>query len=185
MRPSRVRGFTLVELLVVIAIIGTLVALLLPAVQKARESSRRSSCLNNLRQLALATLQFEERLRRIPGLVRTISGQHDELDDPASGFPTLPGPCSLLPDLERQAVYDDIRRPGDCQARYVEVYVCPSDGDKDAQPDRSSRTSPTAGASASGRRISACRTARSSIASTNPEADRRWKDIGSTAASTR
>ena len=56
-----------------IAIIGTLVALLLPAVQKARESSRRSSCLNNLRQLALATLQFEERLHRIPGLFENAS----------------------------------------------------------------------------------------------------------------
>ena len=71
-RPPRVRGFTLVELLVVIAIIGTLVAIMLPAVQKARESSRRSTCLNNIRQLALATLQFEERLNRIPALFEKL-----------------------------------------------------------------------------------------------------------------
>ncbi len=47
---------------------------MLPAVQKARESSRRSTCLNNIRQLALATLQFEERLHRIPGLFEKLRG---------------------------------------------------------------------------------------------------------------
>ena len=61
------RGFTLVELLVVIAIIGVLVALLLPAVQAAREASRRSSCANNLKQMSLSMLNFESAKRTLPG----------------------------------------------------------------------------------------------------------------------
>jgi prepilin-type N-terminal cleavage/methylation domain-containing protein len=59
-------GFTLVELLVVIAIIGVLVALLLPAIQAAREAARRSQCLNNLKQLSLGSMSFESARGGLP-----------------------------------------------------------------------------------------------------------------------
>ena len=62
----RTRGFTLVELLVVIAIIGVLVALLLPAVQSARESARRASCANNLHQIGVALQSFHNDHKKLP-----------------------------------------------------------------------------------------------------------------------
>ena len=97
-KHDRRTGFTLVELLVVIAIIGTLVGLLLPAVQAARESARRTSCTNNLKQLGLAIHSFHDANSRFPeanvGLSDTSSGG-------ACG-PTPYGPLvRLLPFLER------------------------------------------------------------------------------------
>ena len=89
---SRRRGFTLVELLVVIAIIGVLVALLLPAVQAAREAARRSQCSNNIKQMGLAFHNFHDTYNGMPGLVR---GEYR-----ASFF------VELYPFIEMQNVYN-------------------------------------------------------------------------------
>lgn len=98
-------GFTLVELLVVIAIIGVLVSLLLPAVQAARESARRTQCANHLRNLALACLVHEQTHGYLPS-----AGWHFQwAGDPDRGFgQTQPGAWtySLLPFLEEQALFD-------------------------------------------------------------------------------
>ncbi len=102
---TRRRGFTLVELLVVIAIIGILVGLLLPAVQAAREAARRMQCSNNVKQLALAALNYESAYKRFPsrqggsGYIRRYQ-QRMRL----SGF------AAMLPYLEQSALYNSIQQ---------------------------------------------------------------------------
>jgi len=123
------KGFTLVELLVVIAIIGVLVALLLPAVQRARESSRRTSCLNNLRQLSLAALVYETRMGSYPALFDQLADQHRTSYASSERWTTWA--VNLLPDLERVTLYEAYAT-GDTPLPnvYVETLLCPSDSVK-------------------------------------------------------
>ena len=110
LRPRRL-GFTLVELLVVIAIIGVLIALLLPAVQSARESARRATCQNHLKQLALAAHQHHTNHGILPS-----GGWTSWTGDPVQGFGRQqPGGWAyhVLPYIEQQAIFDIGSRGGD------------------------------------------------------------------------
>lgn len=104
---SRRKAFTLVELLVVIAIIGILVALLLPAIQAAREAARRTQCNNNLKQLGLAMQNYHDTYKRFPhhGIYHnmTQSGNSGNNWSNASKGSML---CKLLPFMEEQGLYD-------------------------------------------------------------------------------
>ncbi|HTN74650.1 MAG TPA: DUF1559 domain-containing protein [Pirellulaceae bacterium] len=99
MPNSRRGGFTLVELLVVIAIIGILVALLLPAVQAAREAARRTQCVNNMKQLGLALANYEVGLQTYPP---GAFWAYDPANNPIKGSILL----HILPFIEQQALYD-------------------------------------------------------------------------------
>ncbi len=122
-------AFTLVELLVVIAIIGTLIGLLLPAVQRARESSRRSTCLSNIRQLALAALQVDTRMRRYPAAIDELPIQKRRSPHSSERWTTWA--VLLMSDLERASLLDEYAN-GDrpLPQFYVETLLCPSDSSK-------------------------------------------------------
>ena len=106
-------GFTLVELLVVIAIIGILVALLLPAVQAAREAARRAECVNNLKQIGIAVHNFDSTYKRLP-----YSGQCDSTGSSSTTYVIHSTATVLLPYIEQQATYDRFNTDADALAVY-------------------------------------------------------------------
>jgi prepilin-type N-terminal cleavage/methylation domain-containing protein len=132
-KRSAARGFTLVELLVVIAIIGILVALLLPAIQAAREAARRVQCTNNMKQLGLAILNYENAKRELP-LAFTPNYSKDQRKGPCGGWTTFTNASNnkkshfvltfLLPYIEQQTLYDQI----DLNKNWYEFTVNPSTG---------------------------------------------------------
>jgi prepilin-type N-terminal cleavage/methylation domain-containing protein len=104
------RGFTLIELLVVIAIIAVLVGLLLPAVQKVREAAARMSCSNNLKQIALASMNFESSYGRLPpGGVNSPNAVNVNPGAVLANGGPFTGPLAfLLPYMEQNAIYSQL-----------------------------------------------------------------------------
>jgi prepilin-type N-terminal cleavage/methylation domain-containing protein/prepilin-type processing-associated H-X9-DG protein len=129
---SRHRGFTLVELLVVIAIIGILVALLLPAIQAAREAARRTQCNNNLKQLGIAFQNYHDVHKMFPRFAYR-NGQGDYW----RGYSAF---AQILPFMEQQAIFDqmvvdtqdfrehwDTGGPSNVRSKKIDSLLCPSD----------------------------------------------------------
>jgi type II secretory pathway pseudopilin PulG len=128
LRVRRV-GFTVVELLVSMLIVGLLLALLLPALSGARESSRRTQCMGNLRNLSVAMTSFETSQRRLPA-----SGNWGH-DPSLNSYPFHTWAVTVLPYLEQSALYNrwDLDRPvtdpvnEPLSRSQIAVYQCPSD----------------------------------------------------------
>lgn len=133
MDSRRSRAFTLIELLVVITIIGILIALLLPAVQKAREHARRMKCQNNLKQIGTALLSFHDHTREFPPSSRWPKGVNIEQRNNPSLHETWV--IRILPFLGEQAVHDQfhlrlpITHPSNeaARSRRLAMMLCPSD----------------------------------------------------------
>ncbi len=108
-RSMKPRGFTLIELLVVISIIAVLIALLLPAVQAARESARRSQCINNLKQIGLATLNFETTYGALPSDSPRLAVPDPNVDAQAA-IPTITASylTQILPFMDQSVIFNQI-----------------------------------------------------------------------------
>jgi prepilin-type N-terminal cleavage/methylation domain-containing protein/prepilin-type processing-associated H-X9-DG protein len=132
------RGFTLIELLVVIAIIAVLIALLLPAVQAAREAARRSQCVNNLKQLGLAVMNYESSNGALPPAFSHYPGDPVANASKSAAFGMK---ARVLPFFEQQVLFNAINfgfgwnSPNTgiyvnstVYAANVNSFVCPSDG---------------------------------------------------------
>ena len=119
LKMNTARGFTLVELLVVIAIIGILMGLLLPAVQNAREAGRRTTCFNNLYQMAFAATRHSDTNGFIPGWRNAASTNAQ-----VYGWPVL-----LLPFLERRDLSTALTAVApsvSAKTSYLNIYLCPT-----------------------------------------------------------
>lgn len=148
MKSTSKKGFTLVELLVVIAIIGILIGMLLPAVQQVREAARRTQCMNNLRQTALAALNFESAMMNFPtsGLQADSFSAAGGIFRAELGRENLGWGFQILAQLEqnnlRQTRSDDpagigIGSGSLLNSGNVPAYQCPSRGDSRTLTDPS------------------------------------------------
>jgi prepilin-type N-terminal cleavage/methylation domain-containing protein len=152
LRRTRAFGFTLIELLVVIAIIGVLIALLLPAVQQAREAARRSQCKNNMKQIGLAVHNYLDSANIFPTFLVT----QDDFSYVGSWL------SRILPFMDNGAVYDRMNFNAwhdECGSNYfvranktavqakLGTYICPSDPNSSKQWDYSAGITPAGGQS--------------------------------------